>query len=304
MYFYLEWIDRRPKLPVLVDKEPDVINYSEKVKVDKKEIIICGNINTKFTKYYPPKKNEYSKYQYLQSHLQKAVRRMEDVKSIQTAKHLLDLNLTAFLRRLPIIMLEDVTIHESFSIIIWLMIAVSKGYELRYEMVKWLLGVVYYLSLEDEKTYYCNNDRDKMEIDTQNKYKALLYSLRFRKEYGGMKGDMNMIEYYIHMIHKGEIKIKTEKIQLIQINEKKLILNKKDWIYQANDFHCNKSILKQIKNYHTDYSEEYIQKLIWYFSSSINKRIIHHIEYPDKDKNNWDKIQKVVQYIQKKCIFY
>tara|TARA_B100001094_G_scaffold287975_1_gene303867 strand:+ start:19785 stop:20696 length:912 start_codon:yes stop_codon:yes gene_type:complete len=303
MYFYLEWIDRRPKLPVLVDKEPDVINYSEKVKIDKKEIIICGNINTKFTKYYPPKKNEYSKYQYLQSHLQKAVRRMEDVKSIQTAKHLLDLNLTAFLRRLPIIMLEDVTIHESFSIIIWLMIAVSKGYALRYEMVKWLLGVVYYLSLEDEKTYYCNNDRDKMVIDTQNKYKDLLYSLRFRKEYGGMEGDMNMIEYYIHMIHKGEIKIKTEKIQLIQINEKKLILNKKDWIYQANDFHCNKFILRQIKNYHTNYSEEYIQKLIWYFSSSINKRIIH-IEYPDKDKNNWDKIQKVVQYIQKKCIFY
>ena len=43
----------------------------------------------------------------------------------------IDLNQQSFLRRLPILMMEDVTIHESVKVIVWLMIAVSKGYELK-----------------------------------------------------------------------------------------------------------------------------------------------------------------------------
>ena len=76
---------------------------------------------------------------------------MEDVKSVQTAKHIIDLDCNSFLRRLPIIMIEDVTLHESFPIIIWLMIAYYKGFEIKNEIVKWLLGVVYCLSVCETK---------------------------------------------------------------------------------------------------------------------------------------------------------
>ena len=92
------------------------INIFIKFKYKKKEYTICGNINPNFTKYYPPVK-EYKKNQYLLSHLQKSIRRMEDVKSVQTAKHIIDLDCNSFLRRLPIIMIEDVTLHESFQLL-------------------------------------------------------------------------------------------------------------------------------------------------------------------------------------------
>ena len=120
MFFYLEWIDKRPDEILIVDELPTCkeINYKETFNIDKKEFIICGNINEKFINYYPPCKLHYKKNQYLSSHLQKCIRRMKDIKSVQTAKHFIDLDLISFLRRLPIIMLEDVTIHSSISIII------------------------------------------------------------------------------------------------------------------------------------------------------------------------------------------
>ena len=42
---------------------------------------------------------------------------MEDVKSVQTAKHIIDLDCNSFLRRLPIIMIEDVTLHDHFQLL-------------------------------------------------------------------------------------------------------------------------------------------------------------------------------------------
>ena len=85
---------------------------------------------------------------------------MDDIKAVQTSKHLIDLDCNSFLRRLPIIMLEDVTLHSSFPIIIWLMIASSKKYQLKLEMIKWLLGVVYYLSNETSKQMYFKEEKE------------------------------------------------------------------------------------------------------------------------------------------------
>ena len=247
MFFYLKWIDRRPIIPIITQQKPSNLNFSSQFKIGKKEFTICGQINEKFTEYYPDKKIYYSKYQYLQSHLQKCIRRMDSIKSVKTAKHLIDINIVSFLRRLPIIMLEDVTIHESISIIIWLMIAVSKGYKIRYDMIKWLLGVVYHLSNDINKTIYNNKNIPVVEINMEHPNKNILYSLFFRKAFGGMNGDMNMIQYYINTIQENNIIIQKDKIPLIKICMEPL--DKKEWIYQANDFHCNKYILNCIKRF-------------------------------------------------------
>ena len=111
--------------------KPETITFQESFRIKDKEYVLCGNINPNFKTYYPPPKMKYTKNQYLLSHIQKSVRRMDDIKSVQSAKHLIDLDCTSFLRRLPIIMLEDVTLHESISIIVWLMIANSKKYPLK-----------------------------------------------------------------------------------------------------------------------------------------------------------------------------
>ena len=301
MFFYLEWLDKRPKRVSIINEFPKEINYQDKFIIDKKEITICGNINDNFMNYYPPPKIYYKKDQYLSSHLQKCIRRMNDIKSVQTAKHFIDLNIISFLRRLPIIMLEDVTIHSSISIIIWLMIAVSKGFHIKLEMVKWLLGVVYYLSNDKEYTQYSSEYIQESNIEYFLEKKDILYTLRFRKRYGGMKGDMNMIESFIDLIINNKVLIKEDKIPIIKLKMEPL--QYKEWIYQANDFHCNRSIISQIKQYYPEIKDERIKELIWIFSSSINKRKYRE-DYLNADIQEWVKIKKYVKYVQKNCIFY
>ena len=295
MFFHLIWTGKRPEQVVFSDKKPENCNFEGSFKIKKQTFTLCGTIHPQFNNYYSPPKLIYSKNQYLSSHLQKCIRRMDDVKSVQTAKHFLDLDCSSFLRRLPIIMLEDVTIHESIGVIVWLMIAVTKGFHL-----KWLLGVVYYLSNEPMKTSYFNTDREENDLTQQKEDLDILYSLRFRKAYGGMKGDMNMIEYYIHEIIQKNIFVKKDKIQLIKFGMENLKYS--DWVYQANDFHCNRSIPYQVKIYFPTMKEDRIRELIWYFSSSLNKRFT--IEYSEKDTEDWEKIRKIVRKVQKSCKFY
>ena len=302
MIFYLEWIDKRPTKIELLKEKPTDINYETNFRIKDEKYIVCGKINPSFRNYYPPPKLEYSKNQYLLSHLQKCVRRMDDIKAVQTSKHLIDLDCISFLRRLPIIMLEDVTLHESFPILIWLMIATSKKFQLKIEMVKWLLGVVYYLSNETYKTTYFKKEEEYKWDDsvTPSNIKLVLMSMRFRKAYGGMKGDLQMIEYYIGLVLQNEIFIRQTKIPLVKPFMKNL--SKKEWIYEANDFHCNRSIIDRVQFYHPRYTKDYIKLLIWNFSSSFNRR-----ESTDKDKKqeeDWEVIEKTVRKVQKSCIYY
>lgn len=302
MFFYLEWTDKRPTKVELLKERPKDINYECNFRIKKEKYVLCGNINQSFVRYYPPPKLKYTRNQYLLSHLQKSVRRMDDIKAVQTAKHLIDLDCNSFLRRLPIVMLEDVTLHESISVIVWLMIAYSKKYQIKIEMVKWLLGVVYYLSNEPQKTTYFKetNEYQWDESTTTMDLNVILKTLRFRKAYGGMKGDMEMIEYYVGLVLNNNIFIKKTKIPLVKPFME--CLSRKDWIYEANDFHCNRSIIGYIQQYHPRYTEEYLKLLVWNFSSSLNKR--QHVEQDMKQLEDWKTIEKTVRKIQKLCTYY
>mgnify|MGYP005995148951 FL=1 len=176
------------------------------------------------------------------------------------------------------------------------MIAYSKNFKLKNEIVKWILGVVYYLSMYPNKTFY---EKEKKEMNINND-DIILNTMRFRKAYGGMNGDMEMIEYYTQKIFENKIKIDSTKINIVKHVDN---LSKKDWLYQANDFHCNKYILKKIHNLYQSFSEDYIKELIWIFSSSENKREKNIVIDKEKE-NDWNKIKSVVIKIQKGCIYY
>ena len=81
-------------------------------------------------------------------------------------------------------------------------------------------------------------------------------------------------------------------------------LKRKEWIYQANDFHCNRYIISKIKNYYPKMKEDKIKQLIWCFSSSTNLRIKDVIEYPKQMVKDWEKIKRTVKRIQKTCKYY
>tara|TARA_B100002051_G_C16714295_1_gene628441 strand:+ start:18 stop:917 length:900 start_codon:yes stop_codon:yes gene_type:complete len=299
MFYYLEWLEKRPSKVLITKEKPKLINYSVDFKVKNEIYTLCGNINKGFEDYIFLNETLYTKNQYLLSHLQKSIRRMKTEISVKTAKHLINLDLNSFIRRLPIIMLEDVTIHESFPIIIWLMIAISKKYKIKKIMIQWLLGIVYYLSMCNVKTNYEKENYINEYTNDNNNY-TLLQSLNIRIAYGGMNGDMDMIRYFMNHIINKDIKIEYSNIPIIKLDIEDL--QKNEWIYQSNDFHCNRYIIKQVKDYFPEYTEEYIKELIWNCSSCKNNRIEFKIN--KKYHNDWVKIKQRVKIVQKSCNYH
>ena len=302
--FYLEWVNKRPSVCEFRDRIPINYNFTCSIKVRGcKEIFdtitLYGLIDDTFEEY-EFLNSPFTKTTYLLSHLQKCIRKMKHTKSVKTAKHLIDLDIISFLRRLPIIMFEDVIPHSSLPIIVWLLIAITKGFKIKKIMIQYLLGVVYFLSncLKHDEYKFLDNCDYKLIKDN-----VYLKCLLLRKSYGGMKGDMKMINYFIKLwsdrFEKNET-IDDTKIIYINNNIERLQLH--EWDLCANDFHCNHKLIKAVKDQYDIYSEDYIKSLIWYYSSAYNKRITNH--HDEEEYKDWLIIKKFVRYLQKNMDFY
>jgi len=302
--FYLEWTNKRPTLCEFRKTIPNQFNFQCSVNIRGfndifTEIKLYGLIGNELKDYsfnYSP----FRKKSFLVSHLQKSIRKMKHNKAIKTAKHLIDLDISSLLRRLPIIMFEDVVPHESLPIIIWLMIAVTKGFHIKNVMVQWLLGVVYFLSSCKDHDKVHKNNTVNLDIIQDNIY---LKSLLIRISYGGMKGDMKMLNYFIHFWREkmnNNEKINNSKIQYINHKLDPLLIQ--EWDLCANDFHCNPNLIKDVNTQYNLYSNDYIKKLIWEYSSRKNKRI--HYKISEEEYKDWLIIKKFVRFQQKNMNYY
>ena len=300
--FYLEWLNKRPSVCEFRESLPPKYNFECDVSIRGckevfQDIKLCGNIGN--LEYYEFRSSPFTKRTYLISHLQKCIRKMKNDKSVKTAKHIIDLDISAFLRRLPIIMFEDVVPHKDLPIICWLMIASTKGFKFKIVMIQYLLGLVYFLSScpkHDEYSFKENIDPTIIEDN------LFLKCILLRRSYGGMKGDMKMLNYFVELWHKRfklNIGVRDDKIRYI--NHKLDRLEIKEWYLQANDFHCNHTLIPSVKRQYDLYSEEYIKTLIWNYSSSYNQRITSH--YDEEEFKDWLIIKKYVRYLQKNMDF-
>lgn len=316
--FYLVWDSKYPELPVWLDKIPEKKNFSIKVKWKKinKEIIICGFIKDNGYKYNLPLENGYKNIAMIKSLLQKSIRRMDDNIAVQSAWSMIKMDLLAFLRRILIIMVEDVYLHESFSTILWLQCAVSSNlFNIQEHHIKWLLGIVVMLaknkSVEDfiiDDGVISNEcdifkDLDSKFLDLKESDYSILYSLYFRKSYGGMQSDINLLQKTINIWYKRFNSKKNYKInnKIKNVSLNILELDKDEWIIEAIDFHCCPYMLKWLHDKYPIYSNDYIKELIWNYSSKINLR-----NYKDIDENkkykDWMKIKNEVKNIQRYII--
>ena len=242
-YFYIDWrnlyTNMTPKLQCLYDP-PSHLDFFEDVlwRDLNFKVTICGHIdNNDIPLQNPLITSDFSRIKeankskllaVLVSQLQKCVRRGLTEKCIRTALCLIFTDINVFMRRLTIIMLEDTSPHASLPALIWLMSAVSKGFQINHNILAWLLGVVQYMCCEEKSVFRLQYSaafsklRDIAEIKTPNEiYKKLnnidssdsdsnsgmseelrvvIVSLLFRHGYGGMTGDKTMIMAYIHFL--------------------------------------------------------------------------------------------------------
>ena len=273
------------------------------------DILVTGdienNLNMKLTNF------KYTSL--LKSNLQKCVRRKILDKSLSTAKLMIKTDFLQFIRRLAIIMLEDTTLHESFNVIIW-MTAAFPQWKPTKEHINWLLDIVKYLISNEYYDDYSEispfdyNNNKKIIQDLNPKNRNLIYSMIFRKSFGGMKCDISMIDTLINkwIIRftknnnfncYNQINSNKEKIKNIKTNE---------IILASIDFHCYPQMINKIRAIHLNYSKDMIKNAIWYHRSRINiRKNLESNDIMDEDKNYidvWNSIKESVDQISQKYI--
>lgn len=311
--FYVDWTLENPKGQWLIDR-PSKINYEATVKWRDMGyyITICGYNEEK--EYPLPLEEDYKNVSLLKSHLQKCVRRQLNGKAVATAWHLMKMDFNSLLRRLPIIMIEDVSLRDSFSTLMWLVCAISKDYKITKKQIIWILDLVDSMCSD---IIYDRSDtlypKEQIETDCSKWYKLiekndmltrekkdLLISVLLRVSYGGMKGDMRLLYNFVGY---GYMK---DRIQSYPIKETRIdIENIKDLqlseIEHASiDFHCFPSILNQLQSEYKQYTEDEIKRAIWECNSKYNKRDIFEVD--DHWREIWEKIKQSMENLQKEYI--
>ncbi|AYV80443.1 MAG: hypothetical protein Harvfovirus1_68 [Harvfovirus sp.] len=236
----------------------------------------------------------------MKSHLQKCVRRGERVLAMETGKYMLEAGQTAeLLRRLFIICLEDTILNKEIVTLTWLMVMANKKYQFDDNINSWILG---FIALISEVKYFDPPDFSGEQFQKKNLMsivkkldpmeRDIIMSLVIRISYGGMGGDLKMLNNFIsrwlaRFSHNDDV---YEQFQLINPLVKQTIdssLSKNSMLLAAFDFHCT-NIIKMIQK-KVDLDDEQLRKLIWNHSSSTNFRIIKELD-PDETKL-WIQVQ-------------
>lgn len=328
-YFYLDWDIKNNMSPSIqatwYHKIPSdkKVTWRKVVKIGYREVSLCSS-------YTPLKSDELntggSVYNsFLQSHLQKAVRRKNKRAAVFTTDLLLELSPLKLIRRLPIIMVEDAFIHKSFSTLIWLMCSMSiknDRRELHENQKKWILGVVYLITTLNYKEHISHDTTNWVfpnHLSEIHKIKNLdvqdvIYSVETRRCYGGMKGDDVMFQSYekkcIDIFSYGDndkwSSFFYRKVR--PILTKKTLFKQKEWLMEGYDFHCYPSLLGRLEEEFPEYDQDEHKRTIWFKSSGVNfkaeldydfeKRKYIHIPknyIPDNITQHWNKIRRFIR---------
>ena len=296
-----KWITQIPKDSILIKK------ISWKSRDNLPHIVLCTNKNnTQNILLENQNTNKIKEIAFLKSHLQKCVRRNNVKMAIITSIKLIQLDFNSFIRRLPIIMLEDSLLHESFPFIIWIMSTYPK-FVPDNNIITRLLNIVKCITLcpykdiifKDQSFSLVNNTSLKKISEKQQ---SIIYSIYLRKSYGGMEGDMKMLlgfcNIWIDRFINNTNFLEKSSISNENYDLQKLIktpFNFEDLEISGIDFHCYPRILQLIQNQYSSYTIEDIKLSIWFNSSSINHKTYikeRSLDILDKKQDIWKDIKK------------
>jgi hypothetical protein len=199
----------------------------------------------------------------LKSALQKSIRRNLPLQSVKIAKKMIKKDAKSFLRRLGVIIIEDVMLHPDFERLIELASDSSdKDFVLSKENEKFCLELVEQLArclFRDVEFMEYQHGRKEIDLpisfdDLEGEELKLVKALRWRSGLGGMKGDMEMLRLsariWTRRFQNGELRASELKkyfpkpeSNYSEIPERD---SSDDILLEAVDFHVLKSIPKMI----------------------------------------------------------
>jgi hypothetical protein len=149
------------------------------------------------------KPSRYYNLQLLQSNLQKAVRRRNFDAAVRTSQQMITQDVSKFLRRFPIIVLEDAVLHPKFSALVFWMMAATKGYRFTRAELEVMLGVVLEIAHSQHQDHLAKLAPPYLDLLSlcrtspttvlPAQARAQLLAIGIRASYGGMPGDIAMM---------------------------------------------------------------------------------------------------------------
>ena len=291
-YFYLDWENKKA---LFLPDAPLVCNWQSSFQWKQQHRDICISctlpstkqnlITTKYPQSFVP---------LLKSHLQKCARRKKSDLCVKTTLELLALDPLVFFKRWCIILIEDALFDVHYPILVWMMCAVSKGYQLPKECIEWVLGYVkasssrdYQIEFKGRKEYKIESDEWIYNLPVESR--DLIYALQLRKAFGGMHCDLDMLEslsnslldvYKCHGSLPNDIQrmylehsFESKKIEKIE-NLDRLELN--EWELASIDFHVSPILHKWKSKLSSSSSENLslddLKRIMWNYSAGINHR--------------------------------
>jgi hypothetical protein len=224
------------------------------------------------------------------SNLQKAVRRQDTAVALASTLALLEQDPLKLLRRLPIICIEDVAAIDSIPVMVWWMMA---AHTLTHDD-KWIiLCMVQTLCQINEA---CPTDRKTPPLPMSHESlqsSDLHLSLYYRSQYGGMKGDMVMLQNAISAelpVHPTQWEIPTLPTEL-------------EVLAEAIDFHPFPPLLTQLQK-RTGLEQDIIQSCIWFAESGVNVRKPLTLQQSEEyqQKPEWKKIESHLDSLRESLV--
>ncbi|ORZ31557.1 hypothetical protein BCR44DRAFT_1264598 [Catenaria anguillulae PL171] len=243
---------------------------------------------------------------YLKSHLQKCIRRRLVDQSVSTALALINVNYNEFIRRIPIIAVEDARVFgAAYPVLVWLMLAASKGYTpLPQSLVPDVLGAVAQIAasnVQDKGWMHCPKGQRGNEVTVvlnsievaeglPRWARDILWSIRCRREFGGMAGDIKMLDQsLICLFHRfstcpDRSVLESQFLAPVPILPAQAIpgpIQPNRFLLNAIDFHVS-PIIAHLAARYPQFSEDLLKATIWECSSGVNRR---------SAATNWDPVK-------------
>jgi hypothetical protein len=218
----------------------------ETVRINDLEVCLEGGCEHRPGK--PDSKNKIKTAIY-KSLLQKSVRRMNLEEGLRACAWLWVNDQTALFRRISIISVEDGYYNsEDNHMWMWMMLLNGKGYVISGEDLRErMMDSVRRLILHPCYSRNRETVPGGSSIDLSDK----LFPLKIRRQYGGMVGDMIMLEKFIEEYNPVE---RYSELPLAKPSEGRL--------YEACDFHVFPWLVK----------EENMKSVVWKYRSGVNVR--------------------------------
>ena len=221
----------------------------------------------------------------LKSNLQKAIRRCHTDIACQSALAIFQRDPIELWRRLGVIYIEDVCLQDSYSIVVWWMMA-DKEYKCGLHDQSILIFII--VSLCECMDVYEDVDNDICDEDSEI---DCVRALHIRSQYGGMKGDMAMLSrayrYYAKFPEK--IVVTNYTMEKWPAFDTELQI-----LEEAIDFHPFPWMLSILAK-KTGLDTEKIKQAIWQTESCIN---IRKKETIGIQNNLWEKIEPHIQSVR------